>query len=237
MEDVLKQLGLSANEIAIVEYVIQAGKQSVTSIAKSAGLNRSYTYYAISRLMEKGLLYEIDEDKVKKYGLVEINTLIRAEQEKTKALVESLQKLSLQKKEISDTSVQILKGSHVLKTIFVTLMAEVKKKSEILYLGLYEDKIEDIEPFYLHKLLLVLKEKGVHERVIIRKDGKRLPYSKVTEYKEIDSSKIGTSSKIIYNNVVVEFIHGSPLYAVIITNKEIAESAKSQFEVFWNMAH
>jgi len=235
--EILKDFGLTKNEISIFLILIKKGALSATEIAKGTGLNRPYVYYALERLLEKGYISEIKIKGKKNFRAVELNQIVALEEHKVDILKTlKLELENLQKIGSEDVSVEVLKGKYVIKNIFKKVISEIKPKDEILYIGIDEEKMEIIEPIYLRKILDYFKENKITERMIIKKYGRVLEYAKTTEYKFIDNGLIGNTAKIIYQDVVIELIYGEPVYAIVMRNKHLSETEKKQFEVFWKLA-
>jgi len=63
-----------------------------------------------------------------------------------------------------------------------------------------------------------------------------LAYAKTAQYKHLNQKLLGNMAKIIYQDTIIEILYGNPLYNVITKSKDIAETVKHQFEVFWKLA-
>ncbi len=232
----LLEFGLTPNESQIFITISNKGTVSATEVSKLTGLNRPYIYYALERLLEKGYLTEIHDRGKKVFKAVSFSHILSSEEQKIELLKEFFKEVETKKVISQETSVEVIKGRFTVKNIIKMHLAEVKQKEEILYLGLDEEKMEKIEPIYLKKVLNVFKEKKITERIIIRKGGKRLPYAVTSQYRYLDPNLLGNTAKMIFQNTVVELIFSDPLYAIIIKNKEVADTARKQFEVFWKIA-
>ncbi len=238
MDDkILKEFGLTSNEIKIFLALVKKGPMSATNIAKETGLNRPYIYYALERLLEKGYTSEIKIKGKKNFKSIDFNQIISFEEHKIdllKGLVKDFEKIREEKSKT--VSVEVLKGNHVVKNIFKMCFSDIKPKEEIVYIGIDEEKMEALEPIYLEKMLNYFKKKKITEKIILKKGGKRLPYAKTTEYRYLDPEIIGNAAKMIYQDKVIEIIYGEPIYAIIIQNKELAETEKKRFDTFWKLA-
>ena len=235
--NILSEFGLTSNESDIFLALVKKGTLSATAIAKETGLNRPYVYYALERLLEKGYLGEIHEKGKKKFQAISGKQILALEEHKLdalKKLVEDMEKF--RQKSEGDISVEVWKGKYALKNIFKKVFTDIKAKEEILYLGLEEEKSEELEPIYLKKLINYFKTNKITERIIIRKGGHKLSYATTTHYKHLDPELLGNNAKIIYQDNVIELIYGIILYAIVIQNQTLADTARKQFELFWSMA-
>lgn len=234
---ILREFGLTNNEIEIFLILVKKGSLSATDVAKETGLNRPYIYYALERLLEKGYISEFREKGKKNFQALDFEQLISLEEHKIdllKTIREEIDNFRFQNKD--EVFVELLKGKYAVRNIFKKILFEIKPKEEILYIGIDEEKMERFEPIFLRKILNFMKENKITERIILKKGGKNLSYAKTTTYKFLDEELIGNSVKIIYQNNVIELIYGEPLYAVVVKNKELSETSRKQFEVFWKLA-
>jgi sugar-specific transcriptional regulator TrmB len=233
--NIFSKFGLTKNEINIFITLVLKGTLSATEIAKETGLN--YIYYALERLLEKGYISEIRNKGTKNFSAINLNRVYTLEENKLEILKEILTDLDKVKKKIpKDIYVEVFKGKYVIKNIFKDVLSTVARNDELLYIGIDEEKMESLEPLYLKKILNTFKQNKITERLITKKGGKQLEYAKTTKYKEIDPDLIGNTAKLIYCDTVVELIYGNPMYAILMRNQDVAETAKKQFEVFWSIA-
>ncbi len=233
---ILREFGLTENEIGIFIVLLKNGILSPTEIARETGLNRPYVYYALERLLEKGYISELLVKNKKQFKAVDLKQIASLEEHKLEILQKTLDGLENLRVVKEDTNVEVLKGKQVIKNIFKKCLAEIKPKEEILYIGLDEEKMEQIEPIYLRKILNFFNKRNISERIIIKQGGKKLEYAKTSKSRQLDSDLIGNTAKIVYQDTIIELIYGNPVYAIVVQNKELACTARKQFEIFWMMA-
>ncbi|GEM_PF-3354774 len=234
---ILEQFGFTKNEITIFLVLVKKDSASATTVAKETGLNRPYVYYALERLLEKGYISQIKVMGKKHFKTLPLDQIKALEEHKLdilNRLVENLK--TLQHKQEDEISVEVIKGSHAIKNIFKLILSEIRPKQELLSLGLDEEKMESLEPIYIKKVLNYFKQQKITERLIIKQKGKTLPYATITTYRSLKPELIGNTAKIIYQDTVIELLYGLPFYAIIIKNKNLADTARKQFEFFWKQA-
>ena len=56
IQKTLVSVGMTKNEIAVYLALLKLGSSKVGAISKEAGTNRSYSYDALKKLLEKGLV-------------------------------------------------------------------------------------------------------------------------------------------------------------------------------------
>ena len=69
--ELLKSLGLTPNEAKIYESLIENGESTVSEIAIDAKIHRRNTYDAISRLIDKGLCFQVVASSGDRYNAVD----------------------------------------------------------------------------------------------------------------------------------------------------------------------
>lgn len=232
---ILEEFGLTKNESDIFTALLCKGTLSATELSKELGLNRPYIYYALERLLEKGYISEILAEGKRKFSAISPLQLMSLEEHKLDTLRKYMAELEKMKERSGEeSSVEVLKGKHVVKNIFKRLLSEMKPDQETLSIGYDEQIMESAEPINIRKVFAFMKENKITERAIIKRGAKTLEYAMTTEYRSLSPELIGNSAKYIYQDVVVYVIYGMPMYAIIVKNEKMAETERKQFELFWN---
>ena len=73
--DIYESLGLSPNEAKIYESLVEHGESGISDIAIYAKIHRRNAYDAISRLIDKGLCFQIFSSRENKYNAVDPDKL------------------------------------------------------------------------------------------------------------------------------------------------------------------
>ncbi|MEK7110538.1 MAG: helix-turn-helix domain-containing protein [Patescibacteria group bacterium] len=93
--DILEQIGLSPNEAKIYETLVERGESTVSEVATAANIHRRNAYDAMSRLIEKGLCFQIFSAKENHYNAVDpdkLTELLAERGEKLAAILPALKK-------------------------------------------------------------------------------------------------------------------------------------------------
>src|SRR3989344_6424828 len=118
-KDLYESLGLSPNEAKIYEVLVERGESSVSDVAISAQIHRRNAYDAISRLIDKGLCFQIFSTDENQYNAVDPDKLVELWGERRQQLVDILPEL---KKKFSKRFVQeeayIYRGLEGLKNVW-----------------------------------------------------------------------------------------------------------------------
>ena len=236
-EEELRELGLTENEVRIYLLLLRSGPLSPSSIAAKAGLHRPSAYDSLDRMQEKGVVSALNVEgkrafqAVKPEALVEI---LRYKTESLQSIVPGLNKLFASQAGAVD--VQVHRGRRCFRTLLKDVTSVAKKGDMVLAFGV-DDKLltEEIEPIYLKQYFTIINERGIHERVIIRKGGYQVKSSN-SDYREIDPALIGNAYYMVYGDRVAFFIQSIPYHIIIIDSPDLADTMRKQFSFFWEKA-
>lgn len=89
-QEVLEVLGLTPNESKIYEFLIENGESGISAVAIGAKIYRRNAYDAISRLQDKGLVFQIFSPSQSLYNAVDPDKLSELVAEKQKQLEKAL---------------------------------------------------------------------------------------------------------------------------------------------------
>lgn len=236
-EKTLKELGLTDNEIRVYLLLLKKGTLNPSEIAEKLGLHRGYIYDTLQRMQEKEFVSSVLQNNKKFFQAIPPENLV----EQLKFKTESLQKIVPDLNQLAETikektQVQLHKGKRVYRTLLKDIIATAQKNETILLIGVDEEKLlEEVEPIYLEQYFMIIKEKNIKEKVIMKKGNKKYSIPNVT-HKFLDEKYIGNVEQIIYNDKVATFILDEPYHLIIIENSQVAQTYKKQFELFWKVA-
>ena len=154
--------------------------------------------------------------------------------EKEEKLNESMPELKkLQNKEKEKTNVEIYKGKEGLKTVLRDIVETGKDYIAFGEAGRFQKAL----PIDSHKFLIQLEENNINEKVLAKKDLKEdILKSKTSKFRYLPKNYLSPSTILVYENKVANFIWTSPYYVILTTNKEIADSFRTHFDLLWEMA-
>ncbi|HLC20472.1 MAG TPA: helix-turn-helix domain-containing protein [Candidatus Nanoarchaeia archaeon] len=232
----LKEIGLTDNEIKLYLILLEHGILNPTKCAEKTGLHRSYVYDTVERLLDKGIVNTVLVDGKKHYQAVDPKALRELFELKLKHIDEVLPKLSaLFHATKEETRIELHRGKRVYRTLIKDLVAQLKKNDTVYAIGVDENVLDTVEPIYLKQYFTIIKEKNVHEKVIIANKGKKLSYPNIS-YKEIDKKYLGDTTTVIFQSKVYIFIWGNPHYLITIDSDKVAQTYLKQFNLLWNIA-
>lgn len=241
----LRKLGLTDNEIKIYLMLLKTGISTAYEISQKTGIYRVHVYDKLEQLMNKGLATHIyrgakkyfqatPPEKIKHYLEDKKRELEEQEQELAGILPE-LEAMSRLPRE--DTFVEVFKGNEGLKYFLKDI---VKTKKEVLITGIDDTKYQEALSIFMKQYFRDLKNNNIHERVItIKRKGVFLFDKKIaptTSYRFLEATQFNQTNTFVYGDKVVIVTWGAPPTAIMIQNKEIAETYRSHFEHLWKIA-
>ncbi len=232
--EALRQIGLTENEIKIYLDLLTAGSSTAYEIGKRTGI-----------LMDKGLVTHIYKGAKKHFQATKPAKLqqyiedkkkqIELQEEAVNALLPQLEAMHNLPKE--DTFVEVFKGKEGLKYFLKDI---VKTAKDVSITGIDDEKYEEAIPIFMKQYFRDLRKNNIQERVItVKKEGVFLfdyETAPTTHYRYLEATQFNPTNTFVYGNKVVIVTWGSPITAVMIKNKFIAETYRNHFEHLWKVA-
>lgn len=243
--DILREIGLTENEIKIYLIMLKLGPSTAYEIAKKTSIYRVHVYDKLEQLMDKGLVTHIYKgakkyfqpthpSKIKQY-LEDKKKELEIQENKVEELIPELEAMTNLPKE--DTIVEVFKGKEGLKYFLKDI---IKTKKEVLVTGIDDKKYQEALPIFMEQYFRDLKHYKIKERVItMKKLGVFLFKKKLaptTNYRFLEEKQFNPTNTFVYGSKVVIVTWGTPVTAVMIKNKEIAKTYTNHFELLWKIA-
>lgn len=241
MENVLKEFGLTDNEIKIYVLLLKLGASTPAIIAEKTGFSRPYVYDAVERLLEKHVVSSVFKNGKKNYLATEPKYLVEIETqrlERIKSIVPSLDKLKYASSE--DIKVEHHTGKYIYKVMLNSVITALPNGGEILLFGLMDEYLIKNDKHYLTHLqqyYLRAKELGIKEKIIVKKNDANYTFPmELSEFRFLKDEVIGNTSFQVYGKFVAIFLWGNQNHLILIENKDVADSYRKQFNLLWNIA-
>lgn len=239
--EILEDFGLSKAESKVYLSLLETGSTLAGPIIKKTGLHRGTTYLTLQRLKEKGLVSSIIKGKKQYFEAVDPERLIDVLKEKEGKLKEILpllrSKLELGREK---QEVTVYSGINGIRSVLDKILEELKSNGEYYDFGVsglfrkvmghYWDLWQKRKKKYKIKSYVIFNEELKSKNPELLKDYIGLAKFHPKEYSSITDT-------IIYKDTVVLFIWtANPPVAIVIKNKDNAESYKNQFKMMWKIA-
>jgi len=237
---VLQMAGLDSKEARVYEEILQNGKIAVLNILKNLDIKKGDLYNILGRLEDKKLIYPLPEYKRLTYSASNPEIIERAILEKEKDLEEAKGRMfelfSLYNLNKGKPGIRFAEGLEGVKKIFNETL---KSKTEILAFADGEGWITHL-PKYTKWYEGERIKRNIPERVILPDTKITTEYiksynTKVTEFKFIPHGKYNFSmEKDIFDNKVIYATLREPFIALLVEDKEIADTERAIFELAWD---
>lgn len=235
---ILREIGLTDTEIKVYLSLLNLGTTPAGKIVEETGVYRKNLYDALNKLIEKGLVTYIIEDKKKIFQ-------VKSPENLEKYLNEKKAKIEEQKKDIRETILEmtsifrkapleieseIYRGTEGLKTI----LNECLNHKEVLFIGATGDVENRLPYFWPHynkkreKLRCEWKLLLVHEA-----RNKPITKSKYYKYKILPKILSGLNVIYIYGDYVANILWLEKPVAFVIKHNTLANNYRKYFHYLW----
>ena len=227
----LQDLGLTKSESKVYIALVENGPSKAGLLTRKSGIHRRNVYDAIEMLIQKGLVSYIKENNVRLYSAVEPNRLLEILKEKEENVKSILPELEQKFNFIqSKKETVFFRGKQALKSIFDD---QIKEGKEVLILGA-SPSAKDVIKYYFPKYDNERKRKNIKVKAIFTgKVDYKIP---LAEIKYLSKEFNSPSSTNIYGNKVAIILWTEEPIAILINQKEIADSYREYFNILWKAA-
>jgi len=239
--DVLEELGLSEAEARVYLALLETGSTPAGLIIKKTGLHRGTTYQILQRLKEKGLVSSIIKGKKQYFEPASPDRLmdvLKELEEKLQSIIPALNEKLRASKEKQEVTVYY--GVKGIRSVMDKTLEELNPNGEYYdfgvsglfreIMGAYWDLWQKKKRKYKIKSKVIFSEELKTKNPELLKD-----YFGEARFHPKEYSSI--TDTIIYKDTVLLIIWtAKPPIAVVIKNKDNAESYKNQFRLMWKFA-
>ena len=233
MEETLKELNLSENEINVYLTLLKTNLSSANRIAKLSGIKRSTTYDTLSSLVSKGFAKMSSKNSIKYFLALEPLKLLDFIDRKRERIEKIIPKLeSIQGIKQEKTGVTFFEGEKGVKTVLNDIIE--KKPKDLIFIG--SRKMAKIPlKYYPENFVNKRVEENIKIKGILAEEDKKDNFISRTNAKRISSfsysKKLNNSSAniFIYENKVSFITNLEDPVGVLIYNQEIADQMKKIF--------
>jgi HTH-type transcriptional regulator, sugar sensing transcriptional regulator len=232
-EEALKELNLSDKEIKVYLSLLMLGQSSVNIIAKKANINRVTTYDVLKSLLERGFVSYVIKSGVKYFEAVEPSKFLdslKEKQEKIEAVLPELE--SIKSSLTQKPQIEMYEEINGLKSVFNDILKENK---ETWFIG--DPKMLDSLQFYFPHFVKQKRKQGLFSKVITHDCQAMRKYKKESSKRYINmrfiNKKIEMTKVIFGDKVAFLTFKEKNSIAILINNKNIADTERKLFEILW----
>ncbi len=235
MEDELRQLGLTSNEVKVYLALLRLKSALAGQITEMAGVHRRNVYDALERLIQKGIVSYVYGRKRKYFKAEPPERLLGLLDAKKKSLSDIMPHLlEIFREHKTSVDVRVYSGKQGLKNIFED---QLRSKTEILIFGKSIRNMPELKYYFeQHRRSRIekkIKVRAIFEESARKTQAAKLPMSKI---KYIPDETAGLTSTNIYGNKVAIILMLETPTIILIENEKLHEAYVNYFEILWRGA-
>jgi sugar-specific transcriptional regulator TrmB len=238
--EILRKIGLSNGEIKVYSALLDLGSCPVNKIHEKTGIERRNIYDILNKLIERGLITYITENKKRFFQTAHPNKILGYIEEKElnlnntkkeviKGIPSLIEKFNFKR---PDIHAEIYRGPEGVKAVWEDMLNY--KKNYWIGSGRFFPRKFPIWFSNWNKRRIKLKVRWINIfRHELKKELKRpMTYEHI---RFLPKEFSGNPTMIcIFGNKTVNFIMGKDLFAFVIESKEIAENYKLYHKYLWD---
>jgi sugar-specific transcriptional regulator TrmB len=237
VQGILADIGFRDIESRVYISLLELGESTVLPIAKKSGLQRTYCYDVLQRLVDRGIASYFVKNGRRRYVAedpIAIERLYKERGQRLSAVVPELR--SLYARAPGRPKVRFYEGREGLLSIYEEL-ARTRSYCAISS----PDHIAAALGKYFLELARRLAENGAHGRELITKHAKDIPYLKHfdTEHQEFRLLPEGMrleTDMVIFNDKLALISYGRDIHAITIESQAIVSAQLAMFNLLWKAA-
>ena len=213
--------------------LIKLGPSPASKVAAKLGYDRTTTYYALLRMLEKNYINQRGQNNGKIFAATNPSDILAMHKEKQEIFRQTLPQLeALYGKENESIKVEIRQGKEGLRHLY---RDEINIGGELLGFGVEDSINEEIDKTAVDQYFRDAQKKRMNERLLIPK-GAKPSHNPIAEFRYIDEKYFQPTPIVIYGNKVVITVFKPNIQLIFIECKEIADSFRKHFEALWSVA-
>ncbi|MFH1564358.1 MAG: helix-turn-helix domain-containing protein [bacterium] len=242
----LQNFGLSDKEAKVYQTLLELGPQTVISVTKQAGVNRTTGYFVLESLQQKGLVGLTQKRKRVLYSANDPEIISHYVAKQTKEWQERLSQINkiipelraIYQKPTSKPTVRYYEGIDGLKNIYEDSLL-CKEKHIRSYTS--TEKLKDIMGDYAEQYFIRRAQNNIFIRSIATAEPygfhlKKVQKKFLREVRLMPREKYAITPEIyIYDNKV-SYIDLAEKFGVVTESDEIAKAEKKIYELAWEAA-
>jgi len=238
--ELLRKIGLSEGELKVYSALLDIGPASTNKIHERTGIERRNIYDILNKLIEKGLVTYIDENKRRTFQLAPPKKIVNYIEEKEDSLKSIKMRLEgmlpeiMSKFESSKPEIraEVYRGQEGIKAVWEDMLKKGAKNIYWIGSGNY---VPIKFPAFFDSWSKRRADSKIYNNHLFRGDKRGLvPKKPLQNIKFLPPEFNGNPTvTCIFRNKVVQFLFGESLFAFVIESKELSENYISYFKYLW----
>ena len=237
--EILRKAGLSEGEIKIYNALLEAGESSTNKIHEKTGIERRNIYDILNKLIERGFVNYIEENKRKVFRVANPKAIIgyleekkeqieKIEQEVLKEIPEMVKIIESKKKEIHG---EIYRGKEGIKSVFEDLL----NYKEVHLIGSGEYIASKLPLYFDNWNKRRIKSKVIFHHLFISDLKGKVPERAFQNVKFLPKEFSESPTFIaVFGDRVANFLLGKNLFVFVIESEDLAKNYRKYHSFLWN---
>jgi sugar-specific transcriptional regulator TrmB len=237
-KEFLRSLGFAKNEVEVYIALTELGPSSVLELSKKIKVHRTNIYDSLRSLINKGVVYSIDEP-TKLFSARSPESLshfLHQKEVELAELVKSIGPKVLRRERNKEEKITVTKGNFAMRE---ALFSMLENNLPILVYGIPKDAPEKIGPILKEFHRERLKKKIVMKQIYNSEAGERVKFlnkMKYTEAKMLPKKYDSYATTNICGNRVIIFLWDGEITVIEIRDENLAAPYKNYFDILWSKA-
>lgn len=237
--EILRDIGVSEGELRVYMALLEIGSASTNRIHEKTGIERRNIYDILNKLIERGFVTYIDENKRRVFHLSNPKKIISYIVEKKGALDNIKKKIDSILPEIlarfeskkSDIKAEVYRGIEGIKAVW----EDTLNYKETYWIGSGRYVPRRFPDFFNNWNKRRIAKKVIWynlHRIEMKKEVESFPLEHLRFLpKEFSANPVVIC---IYGDKVVQFLYGENLFAFLIESKELSENYRVYHKFLWD---
>lgn len=237
MKDILKSCGFSDGESRVYTSLVDAGPSTLNSLHGRVGIERRNIYDILNKLIGKGLVAFMSENRHKVYSAVHPKKLLSILQERQQSIEDLKKEVSAGLNEMEarfntakfSISAEIFRGTQGIKTVWQDML----DYKEILWLG-SGNYVPKKMPAFWSRWNTQRWNRKVQSYHLFRSEirGSLIPNVGHARFLPPEFSQ-NPVVVTVYGDKVVNFLFGKELFAFVISSRELSQNFREYHKYLW----
>lgn len=234
--EMLSVLGMSPMQGKVYIAALELGEAGMQALSRKAGVNRSTIYTFIEDLKSRGYIQETKRGRRRVYSAAHPDLLLEKEKGRVAELERMLPELvAINNRSKHKPKVTFYEGLEGIETVYNDMLRD---KKEIVA---YED-LDNLKEGLSGKTFEWFPKERAKRDILIRSISRDTPLARefskrniglLRETKFLKTKEFRTDINIYGNKVALMDLRGTP-FAVLIENKDIAETLRTVWKELWD---
>ncbi|PSO45311.1 MAG: hypothetical protein BRC25_02560 [Parcubacteria group bacterium SW_6_46_9] len=244
ISSILKEAGLSDNEITVYLDGLQLGPSGASQISEKCDLNRTLVYHVLDDLEAKGLVSKSGDEYGRTFQMEPPTRLkdllarkkqdLMATTDKIETIIPAIENIKTDSQ--TPSTVRFYEGQDGIKSVADNLLN--MDSDEFLALVPIANVFDVVGESYIEYWLTERESRSIKSRSIWQEPDSRIAIKKAFTNRRFapdDMENFGTTM-VIYDNKVAVFSAPEHLFAFVVESDDFSATMRAVFEQLWNQA-